>query len=204
MPALPGSRQQRPHRIWQRFGFSGGVIHPDDFPRAFGVERVVARQADFVKRDDAASAGRLVEHLDFDGSRIDQRFSERATGLPQYRAFLAAVDGQLGAVEPFDPRLLHVAKKYGVVDMADSVHVAPTDGELHGDEVFFVQDDKPQNEAKKPFQADGMGGLYYNRRIARVAELVDAPDLGSGTERRGGSSPPFRTRIFWLYVIHSG
>ena len=28
---------------------------------------------------------------------------------------------------------------------------------------------------------------------ARVAELVDAPDLGSGAERCGGSSPPFRT-----------
>ena len=27
---------------------------------------------------------------------------------------------------------------------------------------------------------------------AKVAELADAPDLGSGTERCGGSSPPFR------------
>ena len=27
-------------------------------------------------------------------------------------------------------------------------------------------------------------------RSAGVAELVDAPDLGSGVERRGGSSPP--------------
>ena len=26
-----------------------------------------------------------------------------------------------------------------------------------------------------------------------MAELVDAPDLGSGAERCGGSSPPFRT-----------
>ena len=26
-----------------------------------------------------------------------------------------------------------------------------------------------------------------------MAELADAPDLGSGTERCGGSSPPFRT-----------
>ena len=31
---------------------------------------------------------------------------------------------------------------------------------------------------------------------AKVAELVDAPDLGSGTERYGGSSPPFRTKEF--------
>src|SRR6476659_6656377 len=36
--------------------------------------------------------------------------------------------------------------------------------------------------------------LCYSRfRLAKVAELADAPDLGSGTERCGGSSPPFRT-----------
>ena len=29
-----------------------------------------------------------------------------------------------------------------------------------------------------------------------MAELADAPDLGSGTERCGGSSPPFRTTQF--------
>ena len=32
----------------------------------------------------------------------------------------------------------------------------------------------------------------YNYFFAKVAELADAPDLGSGTERCGGSSPPFR------------
>jgi hypothetical protein len=32
------------------------------------------------------------------------------------------------------------------------------------------------------------------RRNAKVAELADAPDLGSGPARGGGSSPPFRTR----------
>src|SRR6476659_6543297 len=31
------------------------------------------------------------------------------------------------------------------------------------------------------------------RGRARVAELADAPDLGSGGETHGGSSPPFRT-----------
>ena len=36
--------------------------------------------------------------------------------------------------------------------------------------------------------------LCYSRFwFAKVAELADAPDLGSGTERCGGSSPPFRT-----------
>jgi hypothetical protein len=34
--------------------------------------------------------------------------------------------------------------------------------------------------------------LWHNSS-AKVAELADAPDLGSGTERCGGSSPPFRT-----------
>ena len=33
---------------------------------------------------------------------------------------------------------------------------------------------------------------------AGVAELVDAPDLGSGAERRGGSSPFTRTTIYLL------
>src|ERR1017187_9688184 len=33
-------------------------------------------------------------------------------------------------------------------------------------------------------------GVTYR---ARVAEWADAPDLGSGGETRGGSSPPFRT-----------
>ncbi len=32
-----------------------------------------------------------------------------------------------------------------------------------------------------------------NPGLAKVAELVDAPDLGSDAARRGGSSPPFRT-----------
>ncbi len=33
------------------------------------------------------------------------------------------------------------------------------------------------------------------RRVAGVAKLVDAPDLGSGAARRGGSSPSTRTKI---------
>src|SRR6266478_4370088 len=35
--------------------------------------------------------------------------------------------------------------------------------------------------------------LANSPRSAKVAELADAPDLGSGGETRGGSSPPFRT-----------
>ena len=33
---------------------------------------------------------------------------------------------------------------------------------------------------------------------AGVVELVDTPDLGSGGESRGGSSPFTRTKIHWL------
>ena len=37
--------------------------------------------------------------------------------------------------------------------------------------------------------------LTYRNYYAGMAELVDAPDLGSGFERSGGSSPPSRTTI---------
>ena len=37
---------------------------------------------------------------------------------------------------------------------------------------------------------------------AGVAELVDAPDLGSGAERRGGSSPFTRTSELIVFVIY--
>ncbi len=36
------------------------------------------------------------------------------------------------------------------------------------------------------------------RKVAGVAELVDAPDLGSGDENRGGSSPFARTNTSFL------
>ena len=39
-------------------------------------------------------------------------------------------------------------------------------------------------------------GIRNLRLIAKVAELADAPDLGSGGETHGGSSPPFRTKNF--------
>jgi hypothetical protein len=40
-------------------------------------------------------------------------------------------------------------------------------------------------------EAVNSGNSFY----ARMAELVDAPDLGSGSERSGGSSPLSRTAI---------
>src|ERR1035438_10328259 len=43
-----------------------------------------------------------------------------------------------------------------------------------------------------------MGGAFAFERGAKVAELADAPDLGSGGETHEGSSPSFRTNIFCL------
>ncbi len=44
--------------------------------------------------------------------------------------------------------------------------------------------------------------MAHHFSIAGVAELADAPDLGSGAARRGGSSP--FTRIFYFTVISAG
>ncbi len=37
--------------------------------------------------------------------------------------------------------------------------------------------------------------------LAKVAELADAPDLGSGPARGGGSSPPFRTILSFQSLV---
>ncbi len=42
---------------------------------------------------------------------------------------------------------------------------------------------------------EGLKGIIAKISNAKVAELVDAPDLGSDAERCGGSSPPFRTKL---------
>ena len=42
--------------------------------------------------------------------------------------------------------------------------------------------------------------ILHVTQSARVAELADAPDLGSGGETRGGSSPPFRTNNLYGIV----
>ena len=43
---------------------------------------------------------------------------------------------------------------------------------------------------------------YYNfSRYAGVAELADAPDLGSGALRRGGSSPFSRTNFIAPFEV---
>lgn len=41
-----------------------------------------------------------------------------------------------------------------------------------------------------PLPDEGSGSSFFEDPGGRVAELADAPDLGSGPERGGGSSPP--------------
>ena len=43
--------------------------------------------------------------------------------------------------------------------------------------------------------------MIAEQSIAGVAELVDAPDLGSGAVRRGGSSPFTRTNTLSKLLI---
>ena len=64
--------------------------------------------------------------------------------------------------------------------------------------VFFGQEQAKGQWARcGAFSSVAGTGRLARRRIshrAKVAELVDALDLGSSAARRGGSSPPFRTR----------
>ena len=51
-------------------------------------------------------------------------------------------------------------------------------------------------------------GFYFFKaynafRFADVVELVDTPDLGSGAERRGGSSPSIRTKVLTFSYAES-
>src|SRR5437899_8323417 len=53
-------------------------------------------------------------------------------------------------------------------------------------------DEDKSKSGQRPSLRSG-GGTVIVQRVARVAELADAPDLGSGSERIGGSSPLART-----------
>jgi hypothetical protein len=55
---------------------------------------------------------------------------------------------------------------------------------------FMAQGEQADIEPRKQI------GLVKPALAAGVAELVDAPDLGSGDESRGGSSPSARTTSF--------
>src|SRR3982751_1408063 len=56
--------------------------------------------------------------------------------------------------------------------------------------------------SRAAFAAGEEGGDFgYNAPTARVAELVDALDLGSSAERHVGSSPSFRTTGVYLPVF---
>src|SRR5450759_3324793 len=68
----------------------------------------------------------------------------------------------------------------------------------------------PRNGQLNSSSADGSETNELIRH-ARVAELADAPDLGSGGATRGGSTPPFRTnnllgfrfRPLFDFALHS-
>ena len=49
------------------------------------------------------------------------------------------------------------------------------------------------NPLAHPSSRGGILGYMIAQRLARVAELADALDLGSSIERCGGSNPPSRT-----------
>jgi len=51
-------------------------------------------------------------------------------------------------------------------------------------------------EGRGFWRAVPVRGLERLCQIAGVAKLADAPDLGSGAARRGGSSPSTRTIVF--------
>jgi hypothetical protein len=57
--------------------------------------------------------------------------------------------------------------------------------------IFFMARSR-QADIERPKQI----GLVKPALAAGVAELVDAPDLGSGDESRGGSTPSARTISF--------
>jgi hypothetical protein len=67
----------------------------------------------------------------------------------------------------------------------------PGRGRAHGPRSFFVQ-----GAATVAIEPDALEAARRMLRAgAGVAELVDAPDLGSGGENRGGSSPSARTSL---------
>ena len=57
--------------------------------------------------------------------------------------------------------------------------------------IFFLKNSFLLSNPQYPFDKDTPDTFVFLQ--AGVAKLVDAPDLGSGAARRGGSSPSTRT-----------
>jgi hypothetical protein len=65
-------------------------------------------------------------HAHGDVGRINERDNEIAGSVHDHRAMAAVVAlPACHRIDPFDPRLFHVAEVDGVVDVAEHVHVAP-------------------------------------------------------------------------------
>src|ERR1041384_7970672 len=77
----------------------------------------------------------------------------------------------------------------------DKTDASPTIGKQTNDcrALRSFAEDKPKF-SQRPSLRSGRGTAIVHR-VARVAELADAPDLGSGSERIGGSSPLARTTL---------
>ncbi len=63
-------------------------------------------------------------------------------------------------------------------------------------ENFFLKNSFLLSNPQYPFDKDTPDTFVFLQ--AGVAKLVDAPDLGSGAARRGGSSPSTRTNLIPL------
>src|SRR5690606_36220027 len=87
---------------------------------------------------------------------IVQLAQERAARVDDQRPLPAPLQGESERVEPADPHLLHVAEIDGVVDMAERVHVAPSDRNLD-----FVYEDALAH--RLPLARDGARHAAYTR-----------------------------------------
>ncbi len=116
--------EQRKHARRQWDGTARRPVGPD---HARGAVRVTLFADHEIVVAANARASRIADgHAHVDVGRINERDNEIAGSVHDHRAMAAVV--ALPArhrIDPFDPRLFHVAEIDGVVDVAEHVHVAP-------------------------------------------------------------------------------
>lgn len=126
------------HDFGQGDGFAV-TMNPDDFGRAFGKQALVVAATHFIIRRQAAATANACVQTTFHGSRMHQRQQESAAGIDDHRVgFAFRGDVELQGGQPFDTDLLHVAKINGVIDMAESVLIAPTNRDRQAENVFAM------------------------------------------------------------------
>src|SRR4029434_4539827 len=84
---------------------------------------------DLVEAADTGAPKLAQRHPDLDFAWIDKRLEKRATGIDDHRArvLIVHVTQYRLRIQPFDARLFHVPEVHRVVDVAERVHVGPTD-----------------------------------------------------------------------------